>query len=351
MHIGINYPWIDYGWDFGDPPSAWVAPENRDSWRESKRRQIESDFKLFSEQGLFAVRWFLTGDGLNYGMGAEAPREAGGQWTFDPLPAGHPYYGRLLDDFQFVLQICSDSRLKLLPVLIDFSWCMKGNPMGSTGIVKCGRSDVVRDPLKRNSFFDRVLDPLLACSMRYRDCVYAWEVINEPEWVVRQGRARLQGSADRVVSQEEMNGFIADGVRRIHSVRLPDGSRAFASTAGFAHWDSLNTWDAPKLGITLHQFHYYAQQNRALPECSSVAVSPCIVGEFATAVEKDWPDLKLQGVGQTTANRLSCIESRGYDSCFLWSARAIDRATRWTDEECRAVMAYAGTGRPGGVMA
>lgn len=346
MLLGINYPWIDYGWDFGNPPSAWVPAENLEAWRQAKRRQIESDFRAFSALGISAVRWFLMGDGLNYGMGDRAPREAGGKWRFDPLPVGHPFYDRFLADFEFVLQVCRDSGLKLLPSLIDFSWCRTGVPAAEdTDIVKCGRYDIVRDPLKRKAFLDRVLDPLLACSARYGDCIYAWELINEPEWIVRNRWAWWDRDKDRVVSKSEMKEFIKDGAGRINSVLLPDGRRAFSSTVGFAHWEILNAWGANKLGITLYQFHYYAGKDRALPSCNSFTGFPCIVGEFATAAEQDWPDLRLQGRAQTLANRLSCIEDRRYPICFLWSARAIDRATRWTEEERRAVAAYADASR------
>jgi hypothetical protein len=50
MLVGINYPWIDYGWDFGDPPPAWVAGEYVAGWRENKRKQIEEDFRLFAAE-------------------------------------------------------------------------------------------------------------------------------------------------------------------------------------------------------------------------------------------------------------------------------------------------------------
>src|SRR5262245_17179884 len=58
FQVGINYPWIDYAWDFGDPPAAWVAPPQLAEWRAKKRSQIVEDFKSFRRMGLFAVRWF-----------------------------------------------------------------------------------------------------------------------------------------------------------------------------------------------------------------------------------------------------------------------------------------------------
>lgn len=334
MLVGINYPWIDYGWDFGDPPAAWVANESLPAWRETKRKQIEEDFRLFAAQGIFAVRWFLLADGLNYGTGESAPRKTGGTWTFDPLPVGHPFYSHLCDDFEFVLQVCGKNDLKLFPSLIDFHWCHQGMPVaGNPDIIKSGRYDIVRDPAKRLAFFDRILDPLLASSMQYRDSIYAWELINEPEWIVREFWTCWKEDENRNISRKEMKEFIAEGIKRINTKRLPDGRSALQSSVGFAHWESLNKWDAEKLGITLHQFHYYAQQNCDLPKHSHLKIHPCVVGEFATAAGRDWPDLKILNKDQTTTNRLYCIEDKGYPACFMWSARAIDRATRWTEGE------------------
>jgi hypothetical protein len=142
-----------------------------------------------------------------------------------------------------------------------------------------------------------------------------------------------------------MKEFIAEGVRRINARRLPDGSPAFPSSVGFAHWESLGEWGAEALGITLHQFHYYAQNRGDLPDYSSLKTHPCIVGEFATAAGREWPDLKLLNREQSLGSRLCRIEEKGYPACFLWSAKAVDKATRWTDEERRQVIAYTGAGR------
>ena len=333
MQVGINYPWIDYGWDFGDPPSAWVAADHVAAWRETKRKKIEADFRFFAEQGIFAVRWFLLGDGLNCGMDAWAPRKAGVQWIFDPLPSGHSFYSRFCEDFEFVLQACRKTNLKFFPSLIDFHWCRPGVPIaGCPGIFKGGRYDILRDAEKRQVFFDRTLEPLLALSLQYRDSIYAWELINEPEWVVRRRSVFRTEEETRTVSKQEMKDFISEGVRRIHSHRLPDGGNAFQSSVGFAHWESLSRWDAEKLGITLPQFHYYAQQDRELPEQAQLKLCPGIIGEFATAEGKEWPELKAMNQAQSITNRLRCVKDKGYSACFLWSANATDPASRWNTE-------------------
>jgi hypothetical protein len=192
---------------------------------------------------------------------------------------------------------------------------------------------VIRDPARREAFLDRVLEPLLDLSLRRRDLIYAWELMNEPEWAVRGFWKR---GARRTTGPGEMKGFLAEGARRIALRRLEDGTPAFLSSVGFAHWDTLEDWDAAGLGITLPQFHYYAQGGRLLPE----AVGACVVGEFASAEERAWPDLQLRREAQTLTNRLRCVERKGYPECFVWSARAVDRATLWTGEAGRELAAY-----------
>ncbi len=347
MLIGINYPWIDYGWDFGDPPPEWVSASALPAWRQQKRGQIRNDIRRFASQGIFAVRWFLLADGLNYGVGESAPRKEGDGWTFDPLPAGHPYYGQLCADFEFILQACAQNALKLFPSLIDFHWCRQGIAVGGNpGIIKGGRYDLIRDRTKRHSFLERVLDPLLEISLRYPDSIYAWELINEPEWVIQKLSPFEERDGNRNVSPGEMKKFIAEGIERINTRHFPDGPGAFKSSVGFAHWDSLEEWDSRNLGITLHQFHYYAQDDRDLPLGPCSEDYPCIVGEFATAALRDWPDLKILHKDQTIANRLCCVEEKGYPACFLWSARAVDAASSWTANEQQGIAAFTGSIRP-----
>ena len=90
------------------------------AWRETKRNQIEEDFRLFAAQGIFAVRWFIMADGLNYGMGELAPRKTAKGWTFDPLPAEDSFYSRFVNDFEFVLQVCRNNNLKTLSLTDRF---------------------------------------------------------------------------------------------------------------------------------------------------------------------------------------------------------------------------------------
>lgn len=216
---------------------------------------------------------------------------------------------------------------------------------GSPAIIKGGRYEIVADPVKRHIFFERVFDPLLELSAQYPDSIYAWELINEPEWAIRKLSPFGKTGGNRKVSLTEMRQFIAEGILRINGRPLPDGRGAFKSSVGFAHWNSMDEWDSSELGITLHQFHYYAQGNRNLPPHLYPEDIPCIVGEFATAQSRAWPDLKSLHKDQGVANRLRCVEEKGYPACFMWSAGAVDVAANWTANERRELMAYMSSSR------
>lgn len=340
--VGINYPWIDYGWDFGDPPAGWAGADVH-AWRAQKRQRIVTDLRRFAELGLFAVRWFVLGDGLSYGTSEDAPQLSNGQWTFCALPRAHAFHRQLGEDFEFALQSCAQLNLKLVPSLIDFHWCHQGARV-SPGIIKGGRYELVRNAPRSAEFFDHVLEPLLDISLQRPEAIYAWELINEPEWVTQtRSLFKLRSAANETVTQDEMLQFLAAGIGRINQRRLPNGQPAFRSTVGFAHWDTLQDWDSAGLGITLHQFHYYAQDKRRLPHHHFSAEHPCFIGEFATTTHKCWPELQRADATQPIAARLRCLAEKGYPAAFLWSACATDEATTWTDDDQQMMVSFVNT--------
>jgi hypothetical protein len=336
FQLGINYPWLNYGWDFGDPPPGWAGADVA-AWRAQNRRDIVADLLKFKELGLFAVRWFLLADGTNYGFGAEAPQQVNGRWQAQPLPAGHAFYQQALADFAFVLEACADVKLQFVPVLLDFHWAFPGEAVANTPVVKGGRAEIIIDEAMRDDFFDVMLEPLLDISEQYKDTIYAWELINEPEWCTNPRRivaSNIAADDKQSVPLDVMRDFIAAGIRRINA------RQAFRSTIGFAHRETVDDWDSAALGVTLHQFHYYAQNKSKLPPHIWSDEYPCFVGEFASATERDWPELKKQKLTQTIDNRLNWIVEKGYPSAFIWSARGSDPATEWTNKIQEATLAF-----------
>jgi len=333
IKVGINYPWKNYGWDFGNSPTGW----SRTNWKS----EIEKDIKELKSLGIFAVRWFLLSDGLVYGIGKHAPHKDSdpkrkGQWRFDDPPELKKYsgigdYSQIKEDFKWLLSLMNKYNMKIVPSLIDFHWCFPGNPTKVAGSVKCGRSDILNDSSKRKKFFDRVLTPLLNISKNYKGAIYAWEIINEPEWVTEGDPNGDTGN--KTVKMVNMKAFIKEGIGRINAAK-------FKSTAGLAKAGTFknSSWDYFNLGITLHQFHYYPK-GETLPVHTFSKNYPCFIGEFATAQQKsyDWPELKTD---QSVYARLKLVEKKKYPCAFPWSVNANDKATEWLQGTKDSILKY-----------
>src|SRR4051794_34557874 len=132
MRVGVNYAWHNYAWDFGLPPRK----DSDHAWgpRAAFRIHLAEELRALRDLGLFAVRWFLLGDGTTYGTGATRPHldPGSGQWRFDNCPPIGPEF---LADFEALVAACAAADLQLLPSLIDFHFCFPGLPIpGSGGI-------------------------------------------------------------------------------------------------------------------------------------------------------------------------------------------------------------------------
>ncbi len=304
MHVGINYAWRNYAWDFGEPPhsdggAAWGA---RAAWTPT----IEDELAEFKLLGLQVVRWFLIADGTTYGINQHKPAldpQRSGQWRFHEVPELSEAW---LDDFTRLLVSCEAQKIQLLPSIIDFHFCFPGVVVPSSPHVKCGRADVIIDPDKRRRFFERVVEPIIAVCQRFPSTVYALELINEPEWCTDD---RTWPSDKKVVPLGSMLDFLSEGAARINRAGL-------RSTVGFAKHRSMRAWDSPGLGLTLHQWHYYCDPE-VVPDNDMAAHGPCIVGEFPSGRWRGWREL---GDAQDTRSRLALLARKGYDGALLWSA-------------------------------
>lgn len=310
MQVGVNYPWFDYGWDFGLGPPAWRSGRATPRWFD----QIDGHLDKFRDVGIGVVRWFILADGLTYGSGDDAPRPDG---SFDP-PA---LEAEFLEHFEELLRrfartaTAEAQPLQLLPVLIDFHFCQDSMP-ADPGWVKQGRADAIRDPLKRSRFLTAVLDPLLQASARHPDAIYAWELINEPDWITKGWHFSLGHSP---VSELAMKEFLEDGKQRIRAA-------GFKPTIGFGSIDTLR-----QSGVTaeINQFHYYPDGRPTLEPHRFDPRFPGIIGEFATATTDVWPDLSTDL--QSVADRLQLAAERGYPLAIPWSFLAQDQHTAWSE--------------------
>lgn len=331
---GINYPWLNYGWDFGDPPPGWSGGLETGAFRAAQREGIAKDLKAIATSGMTVVRWFLLADGLSYGTGPQMPGEAG---RFHMLPPGDPWMRQCVEDFRNLLDVCVASGVKLIPSLLDFHWCFARTLVSET-VAKGGRYSVFQDDMHRRLFLDTVLDPLLEASRARPEAIYAWEPMNEPEWCTGGSEWKFwqkPTSKNRNVSREDMRAFLKEGVRRVNQA-------GFVSTVGFAHWDTIREWDTEDWEIGLQQFHYYAQGDAELPPAEAVTAQPCLLGEFASQPAKPWP-----GAAQALDARLRRAGELGYAGSLLWSMRATDDASLWNEGQHQLVASFLGR-RPEG---
>jgi hypothetical protein len=330
MRVGVNYPWFDYGWDFGLGPAAWRGSRTSPRWYDEIDRHLDH----FRALGISVVRWFVLADGLTYGTGAEAPTAHGERttgWNFEP-PSLDP---SALDHFDELLRRFENARgsdvlpIQLLPVFLDFQFCFPGTVVtfeaGSTGgresdhetgWIKGGRAEAIGDVNKRQLFFDRALEPLLQVSRRRPGVICAWELMNEPDWITTGWQRRLLTL--QPLDAGPMTAFLEEGKDRIRRA-------GFKATIGFASSMGMRR---SRITADLNQFHHYPRGGSRLERHAFDPRYPGIIGEFATAPGDEWPE--LSGAGQTVLNRLRVAAARGYPLALPWSFLASDRHTNWS---------------------
>jgi hypothetical protein len=358
--IGVNYPWQGYGWDFG------LHPWGRRPWTQS----ITGALNEFKDLKIRVVRWFILADGMCYGTGAQAPKWNNQTKYWECTPPATIQVQHIADDFKSLLEEFKRAgTIQLLPSLIDFHWLQTGIPAMDqhgnpvTGIIKGGRYDIIINPNKRKAFLDTVLNKLLDVSKNYRNSIYAWEVINEPEWLMQGHKnpstwkldndpnkarkimsalQRLNIDYDTVTKQwpgeiparqtpdRDMEDFVRDATARIkrYGFKATVGSK----TASDFRW--LRFWK--NCGIDLFQFHdyedKYGKATVALEKdrLDKEGLSPCIIGEFPTRWGRrhTWYGASLSD-DAVTESFIRDAKSNKWPLVMPWSVFQKDDATNW----------------------
>lgn len=283
--LGVNLPWLQYGCDFG--ANAW-QPDGGLS-RPDQRDRLRRSFARLADRGLVVVRWFLLADG-RAGLRFETPSIVRG---FDD---------RFWGDFETGVNEAQRAGVRLVPVLLDFTWCRRRRVL--SGVTAGGHRGSLAAGAPRQALLERVVLPL------FRRCgtapsILAWDIVNEPEWAT-WGVGTLDPWAS--VRPSTLRGFIGEVTAAVHAETRQLATVGLASAAGLRLVEHL--------GLDVHQVHWYDRRERKAPLARVPEAAhdrPLWLGEFPTA-----------GSRRAPSEILSTARTVGYAGAFAWSAEAID---------------------------
>jgi hypothetical protein len=285
--LGVNYPWHLYGEDFGCVRGVHRGislPDNRD--------QLLRDFQRIRETGATLVRWFLFADGR------------GGFVCENGIPRRPDEF--LFQDVASTLQLAQQTRLQICFSLIDYQWLQEhaGNRPAYP------HEHVLHFAAGREAFLQHVLIPLFR-EFRAHPALLAWEIVNEPEWAIRE----FHPARAAKLHISEIRGYAAEIARAIHEFAdLP-------ATLGCARLLWHPAWT--EIGLDFYQAHFYpscekeingnlARQLAALPQLDK----PLYIGELP-AKDPFAPEYSLESALTT------CCDA-GLAGAAVW---------RWTQPE------------------
>jgi hypothetical protein len=316
---GVNVPWQrgGFGGDF-----ATVEAWNQNTYSSAATDEM---FRNLKASGANSVRWWVFADGRG------APEFSNGMVTgFDAttLP-------RMAD----AVRLAQQHGIYLTFTLWSFDMLSDNN--------LANRRDLIVDSAKRKSFIDKAVIPMLrypipgtSYTMGNHPNVISWEIINEPEWGIREAEA-LHHTIKQPVSLAEMQRFIAEVSGAIHR----NSNQLVTVGAAAMKWNSttapgaVNNWysDAALTrydangALDYYQIHYYGWMNGdANWSYSPMRVSwqqasfdkPVVIGEFPA---------NASGAGMNFRQMLESMIGNCYAGAWGWSYEGVDGLGSWRD--------------------
>jgi hypothetical protein len=299
--VGINQPWwlsASWGQDFGGRPRGGTAP----FWAAGLPAVLDEYVAL----GFSAVRWWIYAAGATLEpqpvrRPMSSPFGPTANWVPPGPPARVPEQD--LADFEAMLVLFRQKGLFLLPCLLSFEFFEDGRPWGTR--VKGGRSNWLHEPGGMPLLLRNVVEPFVERAARYSDVIFAFEIVNEPEWCT-------EGGTRPYVARSAMQLFLSSACALVVRNRM-------RATIGYAHTRTPGEWGA--LGATAVQTHHYGKQLIPLTLGSGPPRNTQGPGAFIgeTSMSVAHPYQWREPGTNTLPGRLTHLESLGYDATFLWS--------------------------------
>ena len=232
---GANYPWFNYGTDFG--ANAWGVSGVHSSGA------YAADFRDMTAKGVHVVRWWVFTDGR---AGITSDRAG--------IPTGLDRW--VFPDLDRALAIAAARCVYLVPVLFDFKLFARAETVN--GVQLGGRSGWIADPARRNALIDNVVEPVLARYGRHPQ-VLMWEVMNEPEWGIADLPEADVGPDIEPVTRAQFWAFASRVSRAVHAASAASVTIGSASLKWHRVWTDAYAAAArlPRLDLDGYQAHYY----------------------------------------------------------------------------------------------
>jgi hypothetical protein len=355
MQVGLNYPWSynRFGADLGPNPFVPVK-----QWREEAQLadqgkasrvplpplfdHLDRNLQNLKNMKIEVVRFFILANGFTLRGTGPTPRHTPSpsplvpfyDWSFSPTLTADQ---RFAYQFSVLLQRFRDAGLQIIPSLISYEFGGNSTSRDGKGLAPGGRADCINDPNKRQVFLGTVLNDLLIVSQKYKEQIFAWEVINEPYWnctgfgplstgntaypsvgAPPPPKAPLTGFGRwPEVTVDQMNAFLKEAIGLIEGKGLP-------STVGHRFYSDIDPRQPLFAAGKKPQFHYYAKtimigdpfQIEGLGLFSGNPKP--FLGEFDSDLNrfgKPWLELKGK---DTTLNRLKLLQKEGCELALLW---------------------------------
>ena len=283
----------------------------------TRRGAVAHDFDEMARLGFRIARWFLFCDG-----------RAGIVYDDRSLPTGLDE--EFFADVDAGLEIARDANIRIDFVLFDHHWLFRGlrhmlaDPVTGDLLearLPEGRTRILLSQDGHDALFDRVIEPLVrrysdgGARADLRDQIFAFEFMNEPDFVVDEWERDRSPRVARAVPFVALAAAIS---------RLSDLIHTYSSaivTIGGARADNLWAWDADALGLDVLQLHAYPDSPHpgdvdvfSTPARDLDARRDVILGEFRSSAPLD-----------------ECLENAlagGYAGAWPWSFSGTDHYGR-----------------------
>jgi len=226
---GINVPWNKFGYDIG-------SGNFDQNW-------FSTFFSTCKQNHVNSARFWLHCDGR------ASP-------TFDRDGGVTGLSSTFLPELKQLIQLAESNQVVLIIALWSFDMCKQETPTSY-------HPQLISNRTATQTYINNALIPMVKAVQSSRNVV--WEIINEPEWCIKETPGNTQFQAP-LVQMQAFAGAIADAIHKNsrHAVTLGSSSLKWNSDANppaLANWWSdkalQSAFPSQQAKLDFYQVHYY----------------------------------------------------------------------------------------------